>query len=80
MWFAPKAPAGHETNWVQDQMPGRGWNTLLRLYAPGDFELVDETVQLQEQVDINIALSRPSPPEASAFRVADPVNAGISDR
>src|SRR5580658_496198 len=51
VWFAPKAPAGHEANWVQT-MPGKGWNSLLRLYAPlepwfdktwkpGDFELVD---------------------------------------
>jgi hypothetical protein len=49
VWFAPKAPAGHETNWVQTT-PGKGWNSLLRLYAPlqpwfdktwkpGDFEL-----------------------------------------
>jgi hypothetical protein len=51
VWFAPKAPAGEETNWVQT-MPGKGWNSLLRLYAPlepwfdktwkpGDFERVD---------------------------------------
>jgi hypothetical protein len=51
VWFAPKAPAGEETNWVQT-MPGKGWNSLLRLYGlleswfdkswkPGDFELVD---------------------------------------
>ena len=51
VWFAPKAPAGQEANWVQT-MPGKGWNTLLRLYAPlepwfdktwkpGDFERVD---------------------------------------
>jgi hypothetical protein len=51
VWFGPKAPAGQETNWVQT-MPGKGWNTLLRLYGPlepwfnktwkpGDFELVD---------------------------------------
>jgi hypothetical protein len=50
VWFSPKAPKGHETNWVQT-MPGKGWNSLLRLYAPlepwfdkswkpGDFELV----------------------------------------
>jgi hypothetical protein len=50
VWFGPKAPAGQETNWVQT-MPGKGWNSLLRLYAPlqpwfdktwkpGDFELV----------------------------------------
>jgi hypothetical protein len=51
VWFAPKAPAGQEANWVQT-MPGKGWNSLLRLYAPlepwfdktwkpGDFELVE---------------------------------------
>jgi len=51
VWFAPKAPKGHETNWVQT-LPGRGWNVLLRLYAPlqpwfdktwkpGDFELAE---------------------------------------
>ncbi|PAP97066.1 hypothetical protein CIT31_02640 [Mesorhizobium wenxiniae] len=51
VWFGPKAPAGQEGNWVQT-MPGKGWNTLLRLYGPlepwfdktwkpGDFELVD---------------------------------------
>lgn len=51
VWFGPKAPAGHESNWVQT-MPGKGWNTLIRLYGPlqpwfdkswkpGDFELVD---------------------------------------
>jgi hypothetical protein len=51
VWFGPKAPAGQESNWVQT-MPGKGWNSLLRLYAPlepwfnktwkpGDFELVE---------------------------------------
>ena len=24
---------GHEANWVQT-IPGKGWNTLLRLYGP----------------------------------------------
>jgi len=33
VWFGPKAPAGKETNWVQT-VPGKGWNTLLRLYGP----------------------------------------------
>ena len=28
-----KAPAGKEKNWVQT-IPGKGWNTLLRLYGP----------------------------------------------
>jgi hypothetical protein len=51
VWFSPKSPAGHEDNWVQT-MPGKGWNSLLRLYAPlqpwfdkswkpGDFERID---------------------------------------
>jgi hypothetical protein len=33
VYFGPKAPAGKEKNWVQT-MPGRGWNTILRLYGP----------------------------------------------
>jgi hypothetical protein len=51
VWFGPTAPAGHEANWVQT-VPGKGWNSLLRLYGPlqawfdktwkpGDFELVE---------------------------------------
>lgn len=50
LWFGPEAPAGQEGNWVQT-MPGKGWNVVLRLYAPlqpwfdktwkpGDFEEV----------------------------------------
>jgi len=33
IYFGPKAPAGKENNWVQT-VPGKGWNTLLRLYGP----------------------------------------------
>ena len=33
VWFAPRAPAGHEKNWVQT-MPGKGYNVALRLYGP----------------------------------------------
>ena len=51
VYFGPEAPEGQEGNWVQT-MPGKGWNSLLRLYGPlepwfdktwkpGDFELVD---------------------------------------
>lgn len=51
VWFGPKAPKGHEANWVQS-IPGKGWNVLLRLYGPlqpwfdktwqpGEFELVE---------------------------------------
>ena len=50
VWFGPKAPAGQAGNWVQT-WPGKGWNTILRLYGPlqpwfdktwrpGEFELV----------------------------------------
>jgi hypothetical protein len=33
VYFGPTAPAGHEANWVQT-IPGKGWNTILRLYGP----------------------------------------------
>lgn len=33
VYFGPKAPPGKEANWVQT-IPGKGWNTLLRLYGP----------------------------------------------
>jgi len=50
VYVGPKAPAGKESNWIQSA-PGKGWNTILRLYGPlepwfdktwrpGDFELV----------------------------------------
>ena len=50
MWFGPKAPKGHEGNWIQT-MPKKSYSVLLRLYGPldawfdktwqpGDFELV----------------------------------------
>ena len=51
VYIGPKAPAGRESNWIQSA-PGKGWNTILRLYGPlepwfdktwkpGDFELVE---------------------------------------
>jgi hypothetical protein len=33
VYFGPKVPAGKEKNWVQT-IPGKSWNTLLRLYGP----------------------------------------------
>lgn len=33
IYFAPEAPKGKESNWVQT-VPGKGWNTILRLYGP----------------------------------------------
>lgn len=35
IWFGPKAPVGHETNWVQT-IPGKGYNVIFRLYGPLD--------------------------------------------
>lgn len=50
IYFGPKAPEGMENNWLQT-VPGKGWNTIFRLYGPlqpffdktwlpGDVELV----------------------------------------
>jgi hypothetical protein len=33
VYFGPEAPAGKENNWIQT-IPGKGWNVILRLYAP----------------------------------------------
>jgi len=51
LYFAPKAPKGHENNWIET-VPGKGWMVLIRLYGPldpwfdktwkpGDFELME---------------------------------------
>ncbi len=33
IYFGPQAPKGKESNWIQT-VPGKGWNTILRLYGP----------------------------------------------
>ncbi len=33
IYFAPEAPKGKESNWIQT-VPGKGWFTILRLYSP----------------------------------------------
>ena len=33
VYFAPKAPAGKDGNWVQT-IPGKSWFTILRMYGP----------------------------------------------
>jgi len=33
IYFSPKAPEGMENNWIQT-VPGKGWNTIFRLYGP----------------------------------------------
>jgi len=51
IYFGPKAPKDMENNWIQT-VPGKGWNTIFRLYGPlqpfydktwkpGDPELVE---------------------------------------
>jgi hypothetical protein len=51
IWFGPKAPEGHEGNWIQT-IPGKSYLVILRLYGPlepwfdktwkpGDFESVE---------------------------------------
>jgi len=53
LWFGPKAPQGHEGNWIET-IPGKSFNVILRLYGPlepwfnktwkpGDFEVVEKT-------------------------------------
>ena len=33
IYIGPEAPEGYENNWIQT-IPGRGWNTIFRLYGP----------------------------------------------
>jgi len=33
IYFGPKAPKGHEGNWLQT-LPGKSWFTILRMYGP----------------------------------------------
>lgn len=33
VYFAPEVPEGMENNWIQT-IPGKGWNTIFRLYGP----------------------------------------------
>jgi len=33
IYFDPEAPKAKESNWIQT-VPGKGWNTILRLYGP----------------------------------------------
>ncbi|WP_243721851.1 DUF1254 domain-containing protein [Meridianimarinicoccus aquatilis] len=52
IYFGPEAPEGKESNWLQT-VPGKGWNTILRLYGPlepwfdqtwrpGEIELIEQ--------------------------------------
>ena len=33
LYFAPKAPKGQESNWLQT-VPGKSWFSILRMYGP----------------------------------------------
>lgn len=33
VWFGPTPPSGKQANWIQT-VPGKGWNTILRMYSP----------------------------------------------
>jgi hypothetical protein len=33
LYFGPKAPAGHEGEWIKT-IPGKGWFVYFRIYAP----------------------------------------------
>ena len=35
IYIGPEAPTGYENNWIQS-IPGKGWNTIFRLYGPLD--------------------------------------------
>lgn len=79
VYFGPKAPAGQENNWVQT-VPGRAWNTLLRLYGPlepffdktwrpGEIELQQtQTADLPERAGAPPSVAPPAPKAAVSAR------------
>lgn len=47
IYIGPNAPKGFENNWIQT-VPGKGWNTIFRLYGPLDLGLmVNGTLRMQ---------------------------------
>jgi hypothetical protein len=50
VYFGPEAPSGKENNWIQT-VPGKGWNTLFRLYGPLE-PWFDKTWKLSEIEEI----------------------------
>lgn len=51
VYFGPIAPSGKKSNWIQT-VPGKGWNTLFRLYGPLE-PWFDKTWKLSEIEGIN---------------------------
>jgi len=50
VYFGPKAPAGHESNWVQTE-PGKGWFAYFRFYAPTE-EFFDQSWALPDVEEV----------------------------
>ena len=52
LWFAPKAPVGKETNWIQTT-EGKTWFVCLRLYGPLDawFNQTWRPSEIREEVE-----------------------------
>lgn len=48
IYFGPKPPKGWENNWIQT-IPGKGWNTLFRIYGPLE-PWFDKTWQLSDPI------------------------------
>lgn len=51
IYFAPKAPPGYESNWVQT-IPGKSWFTILRMYSPLE-KWIDQSWRPSEVVRTN---------------------------
>jgi len=70
VYFGPAAPAGMEGNWVQT-IPGRGWNTLLRLYGPLDswFDRTWRPGDIEEIADIPAVAPNPAYRAKMATRI-----------
>lgn len=51
IYFGPKAPAGHENNWVPTK-PGANWFTMFRFYGP-DKALFDKTWKMTDIEKVN---------------------------
>jgi outer membrane protein OmpA-like peptidoglycan-associated protein len=68
IYFAPEAPEGKESNWVQT-VPGKGWNTILRLYGPLE-PWFDQTWRPGEIELINFARSEAAPNEETAKEIS----------
>ncbi len=63
LWFAPKAPIGKETNWIQTT-EGKTWFVCLRLYGPLDawFNQTWRPSEIREEVEGTEDRKRKGPP------------------